>query len=33
MDIRNVANIAHLDHSKTTLVDQVLRQCDVFRKD
>ncbi|HSU07469.1 MAG TPA: translational GTPase TypA [Acetobacteraceae bacterium] len=32
MDIRNIAIIAHVDHGKTTLVDQILRQSGSFRE-
>ncbi|MBQ5764462.1 MAG: GTP-binding protein, partial [Ruminococcus sp.] len=30
-DLRNIAIIAHVDHGKTTLVDQMLRQSGIFR--
>ena len=29
--IKNIAIIAHVDHGKTTLIDQIMRQCGVFR--
>jgi GTP-binding protein len=32
-DLRNLAIIAHVDHGKTTLVDQMLRQSGQFRKE
>jgi len=31
VQLRNIAIIAHVDHGKTTLVDQMLRQAGVFR--
>src|SRR5207302_3885553 len=32
-DVRNIAIIAHVDHGKTTLVDNMLRQSGLFRKE
>src|SRR5713226_8297243 len=31
-DLRNIAIIAHVDHGKTTLVDQMMRQSGLFRE-
>ncbi|MCI8589225.1 MAG: translational GTPase TypA [Clostridiales bacterium] len=30
-DLRNIAIIAHVDHGKTTLIDEMLKQCGVYR--
>src|ERR1700719_2261592 len=32
-DLRNIAIIAHVDHGKTTLVDQMMRQSGLFRRE
>ena len=31
MELRNIAIIAHVDHGKTTLVDEIIKQADLFR--
>jgi len=31
-DLRNIAIIAHVDHGKTTLVDEMLKQGGIYRE-
>ena len=31
-DLRNIAIVAHVDHGKTTLIDQMLRQAGAYRE-